>query len=96
MMGWSVVYAASDVILVVDESRHTVCAIEREEGVTPEDEQRARLIAASPDLLAASHSVATWLEARSAHYQDLGSHDVACDLMNRANALRAAISRARK
>jgi sRNA-binding carbon storage regulator CsrA len=47
------------------------------------------------DLLRACEVTATFLARRAAHYRDLGSHDVACELAIEANRLEAAIARAK-
>jgi hypothetical protein len=71
-----------------------VCQVERNPTSWPVCENNARLIAAAPCLLAACKEAADWLNRRAAHYQELGSHDVAAGLAYRAEVLLKAVARA--
>lgn len=49
---------------------------------------------AGPELLAACHTVASWLSARATHYVSLGSEDVARGLLEQAHVLETAAAKA--
>ena len=86
----------SNYVMAMVEGRETaIVAIDPTDIPDSQVEANARLIAAAPDLLAATAGLAEWLRDLSEHYSAFGKEIVASGLDVHAQILQRAVARAR-